>query len=406
MQQIHLWQEETAQVEGFTTVSVTIEQPNQTPSRLWYRVPSEYSSHLTKSSNPFVVATIFLAMEQSADLVVHGEVSPSLLQNLSEFQAAWNCWCPQRYQPVEIVAEVEREQPRAEQEQAIAAFSGGVDGCFTVWRHRMGRCGRWRRYLQAGLMVHGFDIPLKQQEEFNLAAQKSKAMLESLGVELIPIATNFREIKQDWEDAFGVAIASCLILFQKGYTAGLIGSSDPYHALNLPYGSNPITDPLLSSNAFQLLCDGASCTRLQKVQEVGRWQEAMANLRVCWQGSQFDKNCGRCEKCIRTILNFRVMGLGLPPCFEEDVTDAQILGMKGLKTAQLIELDPILEAAKERGISQPWVKALETCITANRRQAWLKESRASLRKRLPPQLRSHWQQLRTSLGKMNFPFSP
>lgn len=401
MQHTHLWQEEVTQVDGFTTLSVIIEQPNQTPSRLWYRVPSEYSSVLTKNSDPFVVATIFLAMQQSTNLVVHGDVSPSLLQNLAEFQAAWSCWCPQRYQQVEITAEVEREQPKASTNQAIAAFSGGVDGCFTVWRHRMGRCGRWQRPIQAGLMVHGFDIPLTHEEVFHRAAQKSKAMLSSLGVELIPIATNFRELEQDWEDAFGTGIVSCLMVFQGGYTAGLIGSSDPYHALNLPYGSNPITDPLLSSQSFPILCDGASFSRLQKVQEIANWHEAYTHLRVCWEGSQPDKNCGRCEKCIRTILNFRVLGLGLPPCFEQDVIDEQILGIHGLHKAQLIELTPILEAAKAAAISDSWVKALEVCIKQNQRAELHKTYREALRQQLPEPLKAGIRQVRSLILRKN-----
>lgn len=395
MQHTHLWQEEATQADGFTTLSVTVEQPNQTPSRLWYRVPSEYSSLLTKSCDSFVVATIFLAMQQSTNLVVHGDVSPSLLQNLAEFQAAWNCWCPQRYQQVEITAEVEREPFKASTNQAIAAFSGGVDGCFTVWRHRMGRCGRWQRHIQAGLMVHGFDIPLAQEDVFHRAAQKSKLMLSSVGVELIPVATNFRELEQDWEDAFGTGIASCLMMFQAGYTAGLIGSSDPYNALNLPYGSNPITDPLLSSESFQIICDGASFSRLQKIQEIANWYEAYTNLRVCWEGSQPDKNCGRCEKCIRTILNFRVLGLGLPPCFEQDVTDEQILGIQGLHTAQLIELHPILEAAKAAGISDSWVKALELCIKQHQRAELHKRYREALRQQLPEPLKAGIRQVRS-----------
>jgi hypothetical protein len=55
-----------------------------------------------------------------------------------------------------------------------------------VFRHKNGHYGRLTRNLQAGLMVHGFDIPLAQQEVFERAAKKSKAMLNSLGVELIP----------------------------------------------------------------------------------------------------------------------------------------------------------------------------------------------------------------------------
>jgi hypothetical protein len=399
MQQTHIWQEAATQANGFTTLSVTIEQPKQISSRLWYRIPSEYDSHLTKSCDPFVVATIFLAMQQPTNIVVHGSVSPSLLQNLAEFQAVWSCWRPQRYRQVEITAEVEWEQPKGNTDKSIAAFSGGVDGCFTVWRHRMEQCGRWQRNIQAGLMVHGFDIPLEQEQIFKRAAQKSKVMLASLGVELIPITTNFRELAQDWEDAFGTGIASCLMLLQGCYTAGLIGSSDPYHALNLPYGSNPITDPLLSSQAFQIICDGANFTRLQKVQAIANWQEALANLRVCWQGSQPDKNCGQCEKCIRTILNFRVLGLGLPPCFEQDVTDQQILGIQGLSKAQLIELEPILEAAKAADISDSWMKALDLCIKQHQRAELQKKYRQALRQQLPAPIKAGIRQLRSLLTR-------
>jgi hypothetical protein len=394
MPQTHIWQEQTSETDNLTTVSITIEQPNQTQSRLWYRLPSQYTPLLTNNCDPFVVATIFLAMHQGTDLIVHGEVSPSLLQNLAEFQAAWHCWRPQLYQQIEITAEIEREQIPVNSDQVIAAFSGGVDASFTMWRHRMKHCGRYSRNIQAGLIINGFDIPLSQQEVFNSALQKSREMLTSLGVELIPMSTNFREFQQDWEDVFGTAIASCLMLLQRGYNTGLIGSSDPYQALNLPYGSNPITDSLLSSNAFKIICDGAAFTRLQKVQEIANWKEACTNLRVCWQNSQSDKNCGRCEKCIRTILNFRVMGIALPPCFEEDVTPDQILAIKNLEKAQLIELEPILEAAKAQSISENWVSALEKCIASNQRQAWLKEYRANLKKRIPQKLRSAWQKFR------------
>jgi len=397
MRKTHLWQE-AAEVDSYTTVSVTIEHPNQTRDRLWYRMSSEYSSLITQSCDPFVVATIFLAMQQRTDVVVHGEVSPSLLQNLAEFQAAWTCWCPKRYRQVEITADVEREQLNADSNKAIAAFSGGVDSCFTVFRHSTKRCGRIGRNLQAGLMVQGFDIPLEQQETFDRAAEKSRAMLASLGMELIPIATNFRELEQDWEDAHGTGIASCLMLFQRGFEAGIIASSDPYDALNLPYGSNPVSDWLLSSQSFQIVHDGASFNRIEKIREIANWPEVPANLRVCWEGSQKDRNCGRCEKCIRNILAFRVLGLGLPPCFEQDVTDSQILGIKNLKKSQLIELDPILAAARSAGISDSWVTALDRCISRERRIATLKEFNDALKKRLSPTQRKLLGKLRRRLS--------
>jgi hypothetical protein len=379
--QIHLWREEALQADGELTVSVTIEHPEHSRKRLWYRLLLDYSSFITPSFDSFVVATLLTAMSQSTDLVVHGEVSPSLLQNLAEFQAAWTCWCPEKYQSIAILAEVEREQPQDNISKAISAFSGGVDSCFTAFRHRKADSTRVQRPLKAGLMVHWIGRPLKQQQVFNLTTKKSKAMLDSLGMELIPMATNFRELMpHNWDDFHGSAIASCLMLLQRGYTSGLIASSDPYHALNLPYGSNPITDPLLSSNTFQILHDGAAFTRIEKIREISQWPEALENLMVCWEGSQADRNCGRCEKCIRTILGFRVMGIDLPACFEQDPTDHQVFGIKALKKSQLIELYPILAAAKAADISDTWVKALDQCIKRNQILSKLKELRTALKK--------------------------
>ncbi len=133
---IHLWQEQVFEVDGLITASVTIETPNRTQNCLWYRVQAKHKSLLTSSCDPFVVATIFMAMKQGADVVVHGEVSPSLLQNLAEFQAAWVCWRPEYYRQIEISVEVEREQtPTDRLSRAISTFSGGVDSCFTAFRH-------------------------------------------------------------------------------------------------------------------------------------------------------------------------------------------------------------------------------------------------------------------------------
>ena len=284
MRQTHLWQEEPVKTDREITVSATIEAPDQSRHQLWYRLPVQYDSLITSSCDPFVVATVLLCMRWPAPVVVHGQVSPSLLQNLEEFQAAWSAWEPNTYQPVKICADVEQEQPIAELDKAIVAFSGGVDSCFTVFRHRAGLCGRWQRNLQAGLMIHGMDIPLEEQQGFTNAAEKAKVLLASLDVELIPIATNFRELPLKWEDAFGTGILSCLMVLQGGYTTGLIASSFPYQALSFPYGSNPVTDWMLSSNAFKIVHDGAAFPRLEKMREIIKWPEALQSLRVCWQG--------------------------------------------------------------------------------------------------------------------------
>lgn len=366
MPQIHIWQEQTVKISDSITVSATIETPNKERNSLWYRVQAEHSSLLTKSCDSFVVAIIFLAMSQGTDILVHGEVSPSLLQNLAEFQAVWSCWRPKHYQQVEITVDIEREHSVVNRpERAISTFSGGLDSCFTAFRHSRGKCGRSQRPLQAGLMVHGFDIPLFEQESFDRAVQKSKTTLASLGLELIPMVTNIRDFNQKWEDTHGIAVASCLMLLQGGYSTGLIPSSDPYHAVDLSWGwgSNPLTDPLLSSNTFPIIHDGGAFSRPAKLMRISEWPEALQNLRVCWEGKRKDRNCGYCEKCVQAILTFRVLKLGLPPCFENDVTNQEVARV--LKRDLLIEYAPILAIAKDLSISDSWVTVLEEFVNTN-----------------------------------------
>jgi len=305
-------------------------------------------------------------MQKKAKLVVHGQVSPSLLKNLTEFQTAWAAWRPGVYTPVEITADLERECQLPSDRAVLAPFSGGVDSIFTVWRHHYGLAGRQNLDIQAGLMVHGFDIRLNQPEAFVRAAQKAQKSLDSLGIKLITTATNLKKIDLRFEDAQSAILASCSMLLQGAYSTGVIASSYPYSRLHLPWGSNPITDRLLSSASFEFVHDASAFIRLDKVKWLAQWPEAVQSLRVCLEGEHRDENCCRCEKCIRTILEFRVLGLGLPACFEHDVSNSQIARLDFTPPGRIHFYSSILAAAKAQHISAPWVSALKWASFYNR----------------------------------------
>ncbi|NES86301.1 MAG: hypothetical protein F6K10_35785, partial [Moorea sp. SIO2B7] len=195
MTKIHLWLEETQIIGGYIQRTSTIETSNQSKFNLWYRFPIKYQDYLTDSCDPFVVASIFLAMSQGSDLIVHGQVSPSLLDNLDKFQSIWSCWKPKIYQRINIKPDQEKEYEQiAGEKVAISSFSGGVDSCFTAFRHTQGINIQRKQNLQACLMVHGFDIPIQQKEVFERAFIKSQKITYSLGLDLIPMATNFRQV--------------------------------------------------------------------------------------------------------------------------------------------------------------------------------------------------------------------
>jgi hypothetical protein len=58
-------------------------------------------------------------------------------------------------------------------------------------------------------------------------------------------------------------------------------------------------------------------TRLEKIRRISTEPLVQRNLRVCWQNVAGSLNCGRCEKCVRTMLSLDICGtLGRFPGFD------------------------------------------------------------------------------------------
>jgi hypothetical protein len=318
---------------------------------LWYKFPASYESYVSPNADPFVLATLLYAMRESSGIMVHGSVSPSLLKNLSFLQEIWNTWNPTEYKIISIEADEEKELPKLDGERfAISSFSGGVDSCYTVMRHQHQKAGRLQEKLTTGLILHGLDIPLSDMAAFEAAALKSQSILESTNMSLIRMSTNWREvIKVPWEDGFGTAVASAMMMLQGHFQIGLVASGQSYANPRYPWGSTPLTDKYYSSGRFEVIYDGASHDRFHKIKEINHWPEALEHLRVCWQGENKDSNCCECEKCVRTLLSFKVLDEERPLCFSKDVSNQQIRRLKIRGTA-LNEMSLVCSHAQKEDI--------------------------------------------------------
>ncbi len=370
MPKFHLWTEDRLCTEDVVELAATLEKSNRERLRLWFRLPSVWSPTLSTNLDSFVLAVLFNAMGAGADLEVHGEVSPSLLTNLVEFQRAWALWLPGKYHPVDILAGTERDQPRVQGNEIIMGFSGGVDSSFTAWQHRPNQLDRQLRKLVAGVIVHGFDIPIDQPEAFSRAAEKAGKMLGSIDVNLISVSTNLRELRDNWLESHAAALAACLMLFQGKYNAAFIASAYSYDDLVLPCGSNPVTDQLLSNDSFRIIHDGAAFAKVEKIRCISDWPEARQYLRVCWQGPHKDSNCCRCQKCVSTMLLLRAIGQAPFPAFPFDISDWEISHLKYPTVSTVHSADRLIKKLKSlnfRSVITLW--ALKVSVIINR--VWL-----------------------------------
>jgi hypothetical protein len=114
----------------------------------------------------------------------------------------------------------------------------------------------------------------------------------------------------EFADYGGAALAAIGLLLQHEFKKVMIGSTFSYFALPR-WGSHPLTDPLWSTERLEVFHSGAEATRPMKVARIVGDDVAMRRLRVCHpRAGETGRtlNCGRCSKCLRTMINLRVVG--------------------------------------------------------------------------------------------------
>lgn len=365
MNAIDIWPEPTkADADGLELAAI-VEAPGIEARRLWYRLPLEDAAEASTTHDHLLVATLFFAMKTADRITVHGAVSRSLLENLEEFTRAWHCWRPTIYGVPVLAADEVYDRP-SRRDRAICAFSGGVDACCALVRHVRGQAGRRSRRIAVAALVHGFDLPLADTGAMRIASASARQIVGSLGVPLRVIATNSHELlPQDWEDSFFAQAVAAMMTYAGGCDSCVIGGCEPYSSFVTPWGSNPVTNPLLSSNEFAVITDGLELGRVNKVGVIASWPEARRSLRVCWQAGSDGGNCGLCEKCIRTRLEFMCHGIDRPECFPNTpLTGRDIRAVRARNPAQLVLLQEILDFVDKDGKfrSAPWVAPLRSVV--------------------------------------------
>lgn len=354
-------------LDGDTRRVVTLTADGLEPIEIFYEMKGE-TLPAPDVLDGFVMGIIFYAMQRGEDLHVCGPVSSDLIPNMAELQDAWALWRPERYKKVTITADVVRDVMPVRPRRATAAFSGGVDSIFTVLQHnKMLRTDRSYPLDDSVVLVSGFDVPLSEPEQMVALKERITPLAEHFGLKVKEVRTNSRALGiQDWLDSHMAQLAACLHNFSHLYSHALVGSSEPYDHLIIPWGSSPLTDHLLSGGAMRLVHDGAGYSRTEKVAVVARHPVATKVLKVCWQGKERGRNCGVCEKCIRTQLNFEAVGESAPSCFDAPLDIRAITRIPLTNQVQYAELASIVRYATRHGRSGPWLDRLQQRVRAYR----------------------------------------
>jgi hypothetical protein len=213
------------------------------------------------------------------------------------------------------------------------------------------------------MVVHGLDVPTERADQFARLLERQRPLLDRLKLRPRVVRTNLAELKlQDWLDSFMGQISCCLHNYSHEFRYGLTAGGEPYDELVLPWGQNPCTDYLLSGENFSIVHDGAAFSRTEKIALIAHDPIATRAIKVCWEAPDLSTNCGVCEKCIRTRLNFKAVGVDRPGCFDGEITPAQIRAIHFSNDSQRAGFRSILSYAESRGLQGDWLDAMRECL--------------------------------------------
>ena len=156
------------------------------------------------------------------------------------------------------------------------------------------------------------EIVRDQGGAFQSAVERNSRFVQSFGKTLIPVEHNHY--------AFGFRYNLCGSLTQGSVLASvglLLGFPRVYVPSSVFYrelflmGSHPLTDPLWSNESVEIIHDGCEAKRTDKLRKICEHKSALANLRVCWK--DMNTNCGKCLKCLRTMIPLKLLGVSAIP---------------------------------------------------------------------------------------------
>ena len=262
---------------------------------------------------PFVLQ----AKTQGKTLTSGLPTDSSYKKNMKRVSASRWWDLPNTSSPLEAEVNVVKKKPS--NKRTAVFFTGGVDS-FYILKSNLDN-------VDLLVNVQGFDIPLTDASRLRKMEKLLKKVGKALGKETVTVTTNLRSHhlfkSLEWGKHTHVSALAMVAHSLKHHASTFLiaGSS----GLTRPWGSHPSMDGLWGGGDLVIKTD--SFPRIGKVHKLISWDIAKNNLKVCWENKKNAWNCGRCEKCLRTEMEFLVYGVR-PPTFPSTPVEARLMNNK------------------------------------------------------------------------------
>jgi len=326
-----------------------------------FRIPTGFQDFVCADASPFAAALLLPAMKQGEDLVIHGSISEALHSGMTQIVKVVSAW---GIGLKAINIEADELVPDSPGSGVTATFfSAGVDSFYTYLRHRHDPGNA----ISQLLLVNGYDIAHDQPGLWDATLRNVSAMAAEEGVSLIHIESNVRPLIEPilpWSYSFGGCLAAATLCLRRGIAQIYVPSSVDATQL-FPWGSHPDIDYLWGTEELKVVHDGGEALRIEKVtSQIAHSPAALKYLRVCYLNDDGAYNCGRCDKCLRTMLSLYVAGvLDKAETFPHEIDPGDVAAMAINGDHGAMYHRENLAALRSRGLAPDLQKALEDSMS-------------------------------------------
>jgi hypothetical protein len=326
---------------------------------LSFIVPIRFAEFIFEDASPFAAALLLPSMKLGEDLVIRGSISTRLhagMREIIQIASGWDIGL----KPIDVIVD-ELVPDRIAPGVTGVFFTGGVDSFYTYLRHKNDR-----HPITHLMLAKGYDIDSRNSRLWDATVHNIGQVADVEQATLIEIESNVRSLTDpilSWTYSHGGCLAAAAMCLRRGIGQMYIASSaDAEHqALQ---GSHVAIDHLWSTEALSFVHDGSEASRINKIDwQIAQSKLALKYLRVCYMNEKGAYNCGKCEKCLRTMVSLYAAGvLDRAETFPPEIDPRRLAALTIEGYADAVFHRENLAALRARGLGRDLQQALETAL--------------------------------------------
>ena len=282
---------------------------------LWFEATGAASEDLEPAPEAFVTACYLDAVRHGERRVhVEGRLCPRLAQALTTALALLDSWSGGARASLAIEASngLRARLPRRPERSAFF-LTGGVDSLHLLGTNRAFYPPGHPAAFTEAISLFGHVCAESEVSPWNERVTPAlEAAAAESGAGLVAVRTNLWRLARDLplivHESLSSALAAAAHLFPRRWSRVSLASGRDV-TREIPRGTHPLLDPLYGSSAVEIRHDPCALTRLDRLRALARFCPGLESLVVCMaypDGAHL--NCGRCEKCVRTMTQLLAIG--------------------------------------------------------------------------------------------------